>query len=320
MSLTYATSTSAASAAVAPPPRRKSCGRCVKAKRRCDLQLPCSRCAEKGLACEYPSAAGPWRPDQSQKPAAAPDLDLAALNAMGADGFESIMPGLMNRYDLDLHMDLGDTPALLTGSGAFDQMDDRRESSFGSPESQSTSTRETFTREDYEDFYELREELDQGKLGNPNSASAYIIDLVRNFPKTMALKMKTPFLHPRMYEDNMPKAILDAFTASALYATKNSANEAAVFKVLDANASNLLQQYNPAESRPTRDLLIMIQALLLYQIIRVFDGDIRQRGHAETAMPALKEMTIQLEQHRDQFANVPSAGPDPPHWDVRFSP
>lgn len=123
-----------------------------------------------------------------------------------------------------------------------------------------------------------------------------------------------------MYEDNMPKAILDAFTASALYATKNSANEAAVFKVLDANASNLLQQYNPAESRPTRDLLIMIQALLLYQIIRVFDGDIRQRGHAETAMPALKEMTIQLEQHRDQFANVPSAGPDPPHWDVCFSP
>lgn len=156
MSLTYATSTSAASAA-APPPRRKSCGRCVKAKRRCDLQLPCSRCAEKGLACEYPSAAGPWRPDQSQKPAAAPDLDfdLAALNAMGPDAFEGIIPGI-NGYDLDLHMDLGDTPSLLTSSGAFDQMDDPRESSSGSPESQSTSTRETFTREDYEDFYELR--------------------------------------------------------------------------------------------------------------------------------------------------------------------
>lgn len=75
---------------------------------------------------------------------------------MGPDAFESIMPGLMNGYDLDLHMDLGDTPSLLTGSGAFDQMDDPRESSFGSPESQSTSTRETFTREDYEDFYELR--------------------------------------------------------------------------------------------------------------------------------------------------------------------
>lgn len=136
----------------------------------------------------------------------------------------------------------------------------------------------------------------------------------------MALKMKTPFLHPRMYEDIMPKAILDAFTASALYTNKNSANEAAVFKALDANASSLLQQHNPAEPKPARDLLIMIQALLLYQIIRLFDGDIRQRGHAETAMPALKEMTMQLEQHRDQFASVPSAGPDPPHWDVCFPP
>lgn len=74
---------------------------------------------------------------------------------MGPDAFEGIIPG-MNGYDMDLHMDLGDTPSLLTSSGAFDQMDDPRESSSGSPESQSTSTRETFTREDYEDFYELR--------------------------------------------------------------------------------------------------------------------------------------------------------------------
>ncbi|OJD33726.1 ras small monomeric [Diplodia corticola] len=311
--MAYATSTGTASAA-APPPRRKSCGGCVKAKRRCDLQLPCSRCAEKGLTCEYLSA-GPWRPDQSRNAVAANELDLAALDAMGTDGFGNMVPGLMDAYDLDLDMNLGEGPPLLPGSNALDQMEHHRENSINGPESQSTTTRETFTRADYEDFYELREELDQGKLGNPNSASAYIIDMVRNFPRDMALRMKTPFLHPRLYEDDMPKAILDAFTASSLYTNKNPANEAAVFKVLDANATSLIRQHRPAETRPTRELLIMTQALLFYQIIRVFDGDIRQRGHAENAMPALKEMTMQLEQHRDEYASISCAGPDPPRWD-----
>lgn len=36
-------------------PRRKSCRACAKAKRRCDLILPvCSRCSQRRLNCEYP--------------------------------------------------------------------------------------------------------------------------------------------------------------------------------------------------------------------------------------------------------------------------
>ena len=42
------------SISVPPPPRRKSCSACVKAKRRCDQLAPtCSRCIEKNLACTY---------------------------------------------------------------------------------------------------------------------------------------------------------------------------------------------------------------------------------------------------------------------------
>lgn len=37
-----------------PPPRRKSCTACVKAKRRCDLLTPqCTRCFQKSLECVY---------------------------------------------------------------------------------------------------------------------------------------------------------------------------------------------------------------------------------------------------------------------------
>ncbi|KAI0965888.1 hypothetical protein F4678DRAFT_310404 [Xylaria arbuscula] len=38
-----------------PPPRRKSCAACIKAKRRCDLRQPsCLRCSQRRIDCSYP--------------------------------------------------------------------------------------------------------------------------------------------------------------------------------------------------------------------------------------------------------------------------
>ena len=40
-----------------PPPRRKACAACIKAKRRCTQESPvCLRCCQRGLECKYPSA------------------------------------------------------------------------------------------------------------------------------------------------------------------------------------------------------------------------------------------------------------------------
>ena len=36
-----------------PPPRRKACTACIRAKRRCDLAVPCLRCDRRGIPCEY---------------------------------------------------------------------------------------------------------------------------------------------------------------------------------------------------------------------------------------------------------------------------
>jgi len=43
-----------------PPPRRKACAACIKAKRRCTQESPvCLRCCQRGLECKYPSAPPP---------------------------------------------------------------------------------------------------------------------------------------------------------------------------------------------------------------------------------------------------------------------
>lgn len=68
-----------------PPPRRKSCAACTRAKRRCDLSSPtCQRCAGRGINCHYPQRRDP-APDSASFPAAngapsaVPDFSIDAL-------------------------------------------------------------------------------------------------------------------------------------------------------------------------------------------------------------------------------------------------
>lgn len=43
-----------------PPPRRKSCAACIKAKRRCSQDVPlCQRCQQRNLECQYPVRRAP---------------------------------------------------------------------------------------------------------------------------------------------------------------------------------------------------------------------------------------------------------------------
>ena len=45
-----------------PTPRRKSCGHCRTAKARCSLTVPCERCADRSLNCDYGSAGLTYQP------------------------------------------------------------------------------------------------------------------------------------------------------------------------------------------------------------------------------------------------------------------
>lgn len=150
----------------------------------------------------------------------------------------------------------------------------------------------------------------------PSKSINYEIDAIKSFHKSLAATMKTPFLHPRLYEDDIPSCILDAFSASMLYLNKNEANEAAVLMVLDAYAMRLLERGPLFESRNPRDLLAHVQALLIYQTIRIFDVSIRHRARADAAMGTLRDWTVQLEQERNRLDASLNVGPDAPSWDV----
>jgi hypothetical protein len=54
-----------------------------------------------------------------------------------------------------------------------------------------------------------------------------------------------------------------------------------------------------------KDNLLALQALILYQVIRLFDGDVRQRANAEQHLELLDSWTLHLHQNYSQVLTMP---------------
>ena len=116
----------------------------------------------------------------------------------------------------------------------------------------------------------------------------------KTWPEKWVKEGKAPFIHPRLYTTTgMPRPLQDAYAACAIYSTKTDQNEFVAFTVIESKANDIL--HSPEQPDwTTMDLLAAVQALLIYQFIRLLDGDIRQRASAEKAEKTLQAWTEQL--------------------------
>ena len=104
---------------------------------------------------------------------------------------------------------------------------------------------------------------------------------------------KMPFIHHTAYRGSLPQGYQDLLGVSAMYRHKTPENKNTVFSMLDKNISRLFATSN---SWALDELLLATQALVVYQIIRLFDeqGDIRQRANAERQSSILEAWTSRL--------------------------
>ncbi|KAM5341190.1 hypothetical protein ACJ41O_015299 [Fusarium nematophilum] len=132
----------------------------------------------------------------------------------------------------------------------------------------------------------------------------FALEETQRAPVTMAKEIQTPWSHAMLYQDNMPKSIrgMNAHACCALYSIKNRFNGPAILHSVESYVDDLLQS-DPA---PTlQDRLAHTQALVLYHIIRLLDGDIHARGSAEHQLIALEESAFALLPYID-FDNLAS--------------
>ncbi|KIW04824.1 uncharacterized protein PV09_04008 [Verruconis gallopava] len=252
------------------PRKKKSCSHCVKAKRKCDLETPkCRRCAKQDLRCEYPyaerhigsessfvTATPNTSMDRKLAPSfdCSPPLDFAAstLDPFLSEGLGLTMPSL-GCSDLDpLGMMLISEQPLL-------EVAHMRQS----PTAFSISCLNSFS----------------------SSRLLYAIDLIKKAPETMVMKNQTPWSHPRLYDDAMPRCLSEAYAASALSMSRNNTNSEFVSRHIENRFEELLQAEIPAT---LSGVLSHAHAFILYLSLQVFSNDFRAHAQAHRALSQLE--------------------------------
>ena len=128
-------------------------------------------------------------------------------------------------------------------------------------------------------------------------------------------KGSNPFIHSRLYRTRFPRCVQDAYTALSCYLHKTPSNEQTVFQIIESRAMDLLAEYNvpsadsllgntrtsPVTLDPLENLA-RVHALLVYQILCLYDGDIRLRHVAESHIPVLNSWMQQMVEHASHAA------------------
>ncbi|KAF4615870.1 hypothetical protein G7Y89_g15243 [Cudoniella acicularis] len=276
------------------PPHRTSCLACVKSKRRCDVGFPrCKRCTAKGLTCDYAgntrrAPTGTLVPNQGQTDAS--QTGHEGLADTNHDILNSILTPIEMGQDATCFVD----PTWPASTPSTQVNRPLNLSTFPS-EDQWLSDSNDITIDGY-----VNTSLPIFEPGDDYVTMGAIYEervrfasrQFRKYPEIFYTRGQNPFIHKHSYTEHLPPVISDALSACALYSGKNSENELFVFGDISRKAKDLAEMQRPFLS-PV-DLLASTQALLLYQIMRLFDGDIRQRADAESHETILISWTEQL--------------------------
>ncbi|KAH9877108.1 hypothetical protein IAQ61_002471 [Plenodomus lingam] len=104
-------------------------------------------------------------------------------------------------------------------------------------------------------------------------------------PKMMVEQNCTHWSHVQLYDDYMPRSMQDVHASCALYITRNGRNSTIVFQHIRSRLGELMA--TPIPSAPV-DLLARAQALMLYQVMLVFGGDMGSYQQATDLHPHIE--------------------------------
>ncbi|KAI1826987.1 hypothetical protein F4861DRAFT_463769 [Xylaria intraflava] len=302
--------------------RQKNCNGCVQTKRRCDRRTPvCSRCVERGTLCVYnkskeasrqdKNAVGPspspWTPSYPPFNTTGSLFDVGFLEGTPTDlqpeiGVDSIhQSGLDAVVSGDISMPTSMDFLPNVNSPCPDQWFIHNSEMAQLTERPSPNGGEVAGGFEKMAFCAR---FGPWNLYDPTTSLFYIVNRVKEFSAEIAARNTTPFLHRRLYHDYMPQCILSVFSTCVLYASRTPENTAMVIKALSHNARELVDNESRRVTLPPVEKLARAQALFLYQMIRLFDGDVTLRAQGERDIALLKKWLGELCHIRDNLGDL----------------
>lgn len=282
---------------------RKACLPCATAKRKCNKGLPvCHRCIKNQIDCQYPSTRRYVRNVKTQRMSDEASHPIPSSSSFQADDSEASVEvqdeQIVRFIDHETLQDQRQTSRSPTHSNVLSRSD-------GAPNADSAV---------------VIEPNDPHWFLGPG---AWLIDTATaahgtNWVRASTLKHwiesvsawfrlwidtgHNPFIHRYLYFDTgLPPSLQDAWMILAAYHTRTKDNEDTTLSIIEAKAQNIiLERLLTDESSsimPALDVhtrLAHVQSLFIFQLVRLFDGDIRQRAMAEKEIPTLNTWCDQL--------------------------
>jgi hypothetical protein len=136
-------------------------------------------------------------------------------------------------------------------------------------------------------------EFDPIIVHDPCSRVGYTVAFLTKMHSTFSQTRSLPFIHPRLWAGQLPKAILSTFSACAAYTTCTPANKGWTVRLLLDAGREIHREGERAITN--EDKLSRVQALLILNSIRIFDGDLGLRAAAEREVPVMTSWLKELD-------------------------
>ncbi|KAM0138886.1 hypothetical protein ACHAO1_003213 [Botrytis cinerea] len=264
--------------------RKKACTACVKAKRRCDLLLPVNEVSQKK------STRSPQRAKSTPVPVESMATAQIFTDSYGTHldllPYENIP--LLDYQDRQSNRDFTSWNSTTNTASSFSP--DTLfpiVNPFKSPDPQNLSLSiDTFPSPYSSLQYPPRNTLSSAQI-------TYISTQLKSFVSTFALHSHNSFIHPLSSYNHgkpLPTPYADALSICALH----TLGSPQTFSILDSKLSDLISS-SERDYWDSSQWLIAVQVLNLYQIIRLWSSNERQKINAERCIPLLMQWTNQLQ-------------------------
>ncbi|RWA08842.1 hypothetical protein EKO27_g6246 [Xylaria grammica] len=163
------------------------------------------------------------------------------------------------------------------------------------------------TRKDYTKMTPICDDYAPWQLSDPSTKPALTMNTFKKFHVTFSHSSCTPYIHRYLYKDNMPRWMVQAYTMCLTYTNQTVANRAVVLRVLHDNVTDLKATASNTTLVP-QEKLARTHALMFYQTIRMFDGDVTLGQQADDDMALLESWNKDLCKVRDNLDDLASKG------------
>ncbi len=257
--------------------RRKACLACTKSKRQCNKQTPiCRRCRERNVPCQYPRV----------RQISTLSDDDQAWETSGSVVFVDepwLGAGLGTDLDIDSFLSSSHVDTDLLQLSTQESARPRilvKDKDLWFLTSRSWSLRHI-------DIQRQPECLDGVDLQQ-------YVSSVQAWLQQWVSEGHNSFIHRQLYRLSVPRCIQDAYTVLSAYLSRKPGSEDMTFRIMQERVGQLLREYPVDSAVGTSEQLARVQALLIYQAVQLFDGNIRMRAQAEHHIPLLFEWVDQL--------------------------